>query len=286
MISLRSQNVSRLLLFCAAGLFFAGNFVSSAGIAHGCTLIRSPLSGFDDAEFVFVGKVVGYTEPVPVLNRTNTNRGEPNREDSYQVAQGYHVELVSSFALPKTGVKFDVFTYSISESCGSLGMTESMLRNRHAIGTEVAVVAKISRRLEANVKDGPMRLDVEPASGLFFAGNPSPSSVYVYTSIEDPQFNLLRFEIRKDLLRLKQAENYAAKRKILERLISLEGGWQMIDYYFLIKNNTQNKQEADELFLRMLKVNRLDEKRIKGHLKCIEEKVKSGALISGKRQQC
>ncbi|MEQ1644701.1 MAG: hypothetical protein ABL959_14730 [Pyrinomonadaceae bacterium] len=258
----------------------------------GCTFRAIPLADFDDNEVVFVGKVVSYTEPIDIPERTGSRDGRGGERGSWYTAVGLKIKVKEGLNIvEKSNEYFEVFPFNYSSVCAAIGLTAGIVQNNYPLGSDVAVVATKAKRLPDRSSDGSTRLEIAPAKGSILVlsrmpvdSRPSLSSFSEYS--HETGLGILRFEVRKDLFRLKKERNAELRHGILNRLIGFVGGWRLIDYYFLLKTYAKSSIEADELYLKMLQRNGLDQKRIKSHLECLEQKLKKGTLVPGTPQQC
>src|SRR5438876_3797332 len=94
-----------ILVFSIYGLLLTNSF--------GCSLALSPIAGFDNQEFVFIGKVIGHTGPY----RVDGIEGE---------VWGIKVALQEKVFLPQIPLSgnFEVFRYWLGADCSYNGIDE------------------------------------------------------------------------------------------------------------------------------------------------------------------
>ena len=192
-----------------------------------CSLAIAPLEKFDDAEYVFTGRVVEFVGPL-------------KSEQARQV-WGLLVEVDEKIHAPsELGTRAEVFPFHLAPDCSDVPWRREELARFFPAGTKVRVIAAESQVLKEPAADGAVRLDAYlyargDVSRNELNGSPmtSASTVYDYSSFKRPEeetgenepllearWSLLRFELRKDLLRLREADTEAARLQILERLVS------------------------------------------------------------------
>lgn len=224
-----------------------------------CTLLVAPLSKFDKEEFIFIGKVTGYTSEVSSLGSARAN--------SFK-AYGLTVKVKESIFLPETPLSdFEVFPIALFGDCSLGGSTLNELKKEFPAGTEVRVIAKratlFSQPVDANI----IRLEDHPNNLGSISINTdekgwsitSAVSVYDYTTFDfekdrevPVKYSLDSFEARKDLLRLRNASTQAERNLILERLLSVPFV-DDLDLYTVLKNYAVNDAEADRYYEANLK---------------------------------
>ncbi len=141
------------------------------------------------------------------------------------------------------------------------------LRARFTVGAEVRVIAKTPSVVAERSSAGPpLRLETSIYNGGSFSRNDlrsdlrtSATRIYDYrawasnparTATNDAviasSYGLLQFELRKDLLRLKNATNESDKRSILERLVFYPHV-QALDLPALARNAIKDRERVAQL---------------------------------------
>lgn len=239
------KNILLTIFLCAAG------FVQS-GLA--CSLITTPIGKFDEGEFIFIGKVTGYTASVKL------RAAKPGR--SFET-HGLIVDVKESVYLPeRSGSKFEVFPIDLWADCSRGGFTLKDLQKGFPVGIEIRVIAR-KAKVVPQVENGPViRLEDYPGTLSITSPNTdeagrsvtSSASVYDYSSYdlskdrESPvRSDLPSFEARKDLLRLKNAVSQKERDSILERLMSI-AYIDDLEFVTMLKLYAANETEADRYY--------------------------------------
>ncbi len=258
------------LVICVA-LIFVGLGQSS----YGCTLMGKTLSRFDDSEYVFIGKVAGYTMPVGFDEKRANNSVEPlsyTHVDQSKKAPmetvGLVVKVLESVYLPKTPTEnFEIFLFDLMADCSIRGKTVEDLMRLFPTGLEIRVVAKQSEFVERSSGQKNLRLEVRPSEPNSIISNvekngsrlTSSSSVFSYKdytydmdSDSDSKYLLPAFEARKDLLRLERAETQPDRNSILDRIFHAPPNSDL-DMGGLFDSYAGGQAEADRYFESYLK---------------------------------
>ena len=180
-------------------------------VASGCSIVIRPVTKFDPSEYIFTGEVIGYVGP---------QQSEHISGDAW----GLLVSLGGSVHLPKTPAGyFEVFSYGLGADCSVLGTPRDELVRRYPVGSKVKVIAQESKLDVPG--DGNIRLVDSPGSnGLIMkagegeAGVPL-ESVYDYSRHNKDNTATPLFELRKDLLRLREEQTEEGKVAVLKRLM-------------------------------------------------------------------
>lgn len=228
----------------------------------GCSLAGKSLSKFDKTEYIFIGKVVGYTEALRLPG-------------SRMQTVGLIVEVTERINLPKTPeAHFEVFPYNLGADCSILGTDKNELEEEFPDGAEVRVIAKEAKLLPSVLTDGDIRLEVRPEEPSGIARNfyengermTSANSIFNYETFRAPtpadytedfmpfldaKVFLPDFELRKDLLRLEKSKTQPEKSQILQRLLYLpiQSAASVPE---LLKRYAANKNEFDDLYYKRL----------------------------------
>ena len=223
----------------------------SQAITFGCSLRVAPISQFDTAQYVFIGEVIGVVGPL---------KSEAKKADGGE-AWGLRIKVVDKIFLPQTPAShFDVFPYDLTAWCGLSGWKSEELSKYYPIGSQVRVIAKETTLLESKLPDGNIRLETSIYNRGSIARNSesdlntSAESLYDYkryadrrrtSAEEDPLFDsnyyLPHFELRKDLLRLRDASSEDEKVNILERLLFFPHVYDL-DYPKIAELNVRNAE--------------------------------------------
>ena len=221
---------------CAPILFVNSTF--------GCTLAGKPLSDFDETEYIFFGEVIGYTKSV-------------KSEKLGNYAYGLVVKVKERVFLPKTPkTHFEIFPIKLWSDCSEGGTNIEELKKDFPLNSEIRVITKESEILP-NLSDGNIRLEDRPREFGSIVLNydknqkrmTSADSVFDYKSFKydineifPSKYLLPNFEIRKDLLRLKNSQSQNERINILSRLRNAPDCCSDLDFQAVFdKYNSANK---------------------------------------------
>lgn len=223
--------------------------------AFGCSLITNPISKFSDNEYIFIGKVTGYTEMVKSSDREFD-------------AQGLTVSVKESVFLPGIGgSNFELFPIGLEADCSLSGYSTFDLKKMFPVGAEIRVIATKSTIIPQAKESSVIRLEEAPGSLSSIAVNTDKSGKSVANAtdnfdyaadfrIRDKEsawkYHLSSFEFRKDLLRLKNSIFQKDRDAILTRLGSVPYLDDM-DYHALTRTYAANETEADRFYETNLK---------------------------------
>lgn len=228
-----------LIVFCVTSLFVQ--------TAFSCTLAGEAISAFDDSEYIFIGEIIGYTKAV-------------ESSELRSKAFGLMVKPKENIYLPKNPKSyFEVFPVSLWADCSLGGTQLEKLKLDFPLNSEVRVIAKEAKILPNNLPDNNIRLEELPGELGSVVLNyenekrmTSNESVFDYKTFthdidEDSDSNYLlpNFEIRKDLLRLKNSRTQKEKTDILNRLLDLPVCCNDLDVYKLFKKYTSSENEFE-----------------------------------------
>ena len=210
-----------LALLCSSPVLAA-----HARPAARCTLAIKPLEKFDDAEYVFTGRVAEVVGPL-----TSKRSGK---------VWGLLVEVDERVHAPsQLGARAEVFPFHLGADCSDVPWGKEDLTRFFPAGAKVRIIAVKSKTFKEPAADGAVRLDAYLYDNGQVARNElggarmtSASAVYDYAGFKQPEEeetdenepvlearrSLPRFELRKDLLRLRLADAEADRLQILERL--------------------------------------------------------------------
>jgi hypothetical protein len=197
-----------------------------------------PVTKFDPLEYVFTGEVVRYIGPA----RPKYVLGE---------AWGVLIKARQSVHSPKipTGY-FEVYSFDLAADCSSLGRSKKLLSEEYPLGSIVFVIAKESKIDPAG--DNNVRLTIIPASNDLLARTEaqeslsSGTSVYDYRAYGEAQTVLPLFELRRDLMRLKDASSDEERVEVLMRLVYFPQKFT-IDYEKIVELHLNDKATAARL---------------------------------------
>lgn len=211
--------------------------------ADACTLQGETISKFDETEYIFIGKVVGYAKSLTLPVR----RGRPARGQ----AGGLIVEIKEKVFLPKTPAKhFEVFPFGLGADCSALGVSRAELLKEFPLDSEVRVIAYQAAVFPSLLPGGNIRLEVPRTELGSLAlntdsdGNKMSSvesvfdyKAFTYNGDTDSESKALlpAFEIRKDLLRLRNSRNQKERTDILNRLKDMPDCCSDLDFEAVFK---------------------------------------------------
>jgi hypothetical protein len=220
-------------------------------VSLGCSLALDPISEFDSSQYVFIGEVLGIVGPF--RSAASKAHGE---------LRGIRVNLKDPVYLPRSpAVYFEVFPYKLTPWCGLEGWKNEELLRFYPTGSQIRVIAKESTLLESSVPGGNVRLEASiynrgsiardfPEKSLFT----STDSTYDYgkynerkrtSADEEPLFysnsHLPDFELRKDLLRLRNAKTEKQRVQVLERIVNYPRTYQL-DFLKVIQIYLRDKK--------------------------------------------
>lgn len=231
-----------------------------SNISFGCTLGLRPLRGFDRNEYIFIGEVVG------IVGSFESGRFR-------EKAWGLRIRVDDPVYLPRTPASyFEVIPYELWADCSTAGTSEEELIREFPIGSKVKVIAKEARLLPSRLSDGNIRLEILPGSLGSISRNyyedgrlmSSSQSVFDYQAYRrimpsdytesfmpflDAHVVLPEFELRKDLLRLRNARTEEGRVSILERLIYYPECCDF-DFHRIARNHIRNRRVRDSLIER------------------------------------
>lgn len=191
-----------------------------------CTLAHKPIEKFNDAEFVFTGRVAEIVGPL--------------RSKRSGAVWGLLVDVDERLHAPsQLGARAEVFPFHLGSDCSDVPWDKEDLTRFFPAGARVRIIAVKSLQFKDAAADGALRLDAYlydsghvSRNELGGAQMTSAATVYDYAAFERPteeetneneplleaRWSLPDFELRKDLLRLRRADAEAERAQILERL--------------------------------------------------------------------
>ena len=256
--------------FVLSLILFAGCILStSASVARACTIAGKSLPKFDPNEYVFVGQVVGFTEPVAFDERKAGSQLEPMSSTSMgdwpnpRKTVGIKVRMTAEVHVPRKPAEyFEIYVYDLGADCSIRGSSLGSLKNAFPEGSEVRVISHDAIFLTEPAKQGAIRLEDRPGEMGSIALNTlrkgermtTATSVFDYKSYSydmdrdtDSKYLLPSFELRKDLMRLESSRSPVERHAILRRLFDLPIGSDL-DLKSAFDSYAANQQEADELY--------------------------------------
>ncbi len=217
---------SAIRLFCS--LFVLWVFL--VGSSLGCTIGSESVKDFDSKEYVFIGEVIGIAGPFT------------SKEFSPE-AWGLRIRIDDAVYLPRVPTGYvEVVPFLLGADCSTRGTRQEDLIQDFPLGSKVKVIAGAAKLLPGNPGSGNLRLEIS-ADGIgsitrndHVDGKPmtSSGSEFDYGSYRPIPWQdtpealipfryadsvLPHFELRKDLLRLRNTKNETSRIKILERLL-------------------------------------------------------------------
>jgi len=197
-----------------------------------------PITEFDSDEYIFIGKVVGFVGP----QKLKYVAGD---------AWGVLVEPSETVNSPRRAANyFEVFPLQNESDCSLIGTSQQMLAQGYSIGSKVLVIAKESKFDPA--PGGNLRLEISPFGQRLIARTEakedsiSATSIYDFRAHTDTRGALARFEMRKELLRLRKASSEHEKEVVLRRLAYFPAQF-VIDYNAIVELNLKNKVVTTQL---------------------------------------
>lgn len=215
---------------------------------------------FDPQEFVFIGTVIGHSEPVE-FDRYRREMADLPLLSSLKQGSGLVVAVTDKVFLPNQEPEFELFYYGLGSMCETIGIERSRLQKEFPIGTKLVVVAREASQVSAKSQNGLRRLETGP--GLIakydsFFPNASSTSFYDFSRpYKDNDkwyyhYSQMVFEIRKELVRLHQASNNRERDEILKRLMKVRFGG-LVDFYALLTLNTSSVKQVEKRLSKKLK---------------------------------
>lgn len=227
--------------------------VSHAHTGLACSFITVPMVKFIPQEYVFFGEVAEFTGPI--------RSSKVLRE-----AWGLKVRITYGFYLPnKSGDYFEVYPLGLTNACEMTGTSKEALERFYPIGSKVRVIGVEATQFDSKSADGTIRLTLTEMNGGLVSRNDindgfnsTVESDYDYKkdkaharSAQDKAsvfyyFSWLGdFELRKDLIRLRDTEKESERFAILKRLSDYS--YYHLDYPQLVKNHIQTKELVNQL---------------------------------------
>jgi hypothetical protein len=199
--------------------------------ASGCSLISIPPVEVNPDEAVFSGRVVGMVEH---------GQGGP-------ALWGIRVTVLESILSPGGLVEeYIVFPFFLGSDCSKSPVPKDWLQKEYPLGASVWVVGS---RFESD--DSGRLWETWEGSGSYIARNstrPVATARTMFDYRDNPNALLAEFELRKDLLRLKQSRTPREKERILQRLAFYHGFKEHEDRFrYLVERHLEDKVAVAEL---------------------------------------
>lgn len=241
-------------------------FTFAIHVVYSCSIRTEPLPNFDETEYVFIGEVIGYTEPLEFNRKIPVSGEAPHPfQLSYKQATGLIVKVKESVYLPRSPKSyFEVFPFSSDGACFTLGFLSEKLKRQFPQGSEIIVIAKEAKYFPHVLPNGNFRLEERLRDRSFIALNSSSKgqklvsidSFFDYQKMKtDPAILISsRFEIRKDLFRLKNAKSQQERQAILDRFFYFDKLYLFIEFHGLTQKYMADAKEAEEFFRKHLKL--------------------------------
>ena len=256
------KNLVFTILF---SLIFVNQFV------YGCTLKPTPLTDFDQSEYIFIGEVTGYANQLDFNREQNHTDTQPNYERKFSQASGLIVKVKEFVNLPKMPkAHFEVFPFHVGSICETLGLTKSEIEKYYPLNSEVLIIAKEATIFPHILSDGNFRLEEKKGANNFVVLNldknnqklTSIETVFDYkTDATNKNHFASRFEMRKDLLRLKNAVTQKDREEIANRILYSYKSYRFVDLYAVFKKYITNPG-TEELYRKHLRFSDFSEKII------------------------
>ena len=269
------SSILSLLIFCSAG--------------YACQFLPFAPYKFIDSEFVFLGEVIGHTEPVDfIVNKDLSPR--IRLDDSFLKSSGLIVKVTDEVFLPEKETTFEIFRYELGSMCEALGVEKLKMQEFAPVGSKVMVVARKAIKVPERSGSGRMRLEV-PFSGIISIVHTldlTSNSIYDFR-VPFKNHNerwyyhhgRMTFEIRKELYRLEHSPQNK-KAEILDRIHSIPHRFLMVDLYEVAMRHSVSKKKAENRFMKKLRKEGFSEKQIRDYMECKRtENKESWRLYSG-----
>lgn len=221
-----------------------------------CFIIPKIISKFDDSEFIFIGKVTAYSDEIASKNGNFKGRG-------------IIVEATDIVYTPVNAAKhFEVFPLELTPDCRRHGYSLGDLKTNYPIGTELRIIAKKPTYYPESENEI-IRLEDRPADLTNISPNhdengsrvTTSDSIFDYKTYDyerdgdtESRADLPSFEIRKDLLRLKNSATQKERDAVLNRFLSVETTFSRLHLKGVLDNYASSPAEADRLYEENLKI--------------------------------
>lgn len=222
--------------------------------AFACSLNEFVPFKFNSNEYVFFGKVIGYSDKAETLIESY------NRKIPF-TGYGIIVKIESLVNLPQNHELIEVFPTGVRDTaCTPQGADLESLKKNFPINTNVRVIGQTNKNLLGNTPNLIPRIQVAGGNQGQLFNNlkkniplTTVDSVFDYrlsqplygSKYSTAQTFVWLFEIRKDLKRLQEAKSENEKYLILKRLAYAYDNYQ--DFGNLLKENVSDKQKQKEL---------------------------------------
>ncbi len=251
-------------------------FFSSTNI-FACSLMVGEPTRLNPSDYIFVGKVIGYTEETkPNLSEDRIKgikRKYTNEEKSAKIIESIEknltsaaiiVELDTPIHLPEKSAKyFEVYPLNMYGPCYYSGRSKTKLEEVFPINSKVNVIAQKSTLFGNTEKTDRLELITQTYQQLSLTkslGNEFDSSLNAetdYKSLFEPRKyingKVLKFELQKEFVRM-EFGNKETRIKTLERLVYFPLN---IYFYQIAKNYLE---ETDSNFQKLINLRNKFEK--------------------------
>ncbi len=243
--------MKRLLLL----VFFIILFSLSPNFSFACSFTEFVPLKFNTNEYVFFGKIIGYTDKVESTFESY------NRKIKF-VGFGLKVKVENAVNLPIVSETIEVFSsYPKDTACTKAGVSLFELKKEFPVGTQVRVIGQENDKLIGNNNNNIPRIEVSFANQGHLFNNITKKGTILSTneSIFDYRLSLplygskfttdetfvWLFEVRKDLKRLEQTTSQNERFTILKRLAFSYDYYE--DYENLIEKYLSDETSVKEL---------------------------------------
>lgn len=221
---------------------------------YSCTLAGKSLEDFDIEEYIFIGEVINYTNPVKSRKLTSQ-------------AYGLVVKTKESVNLPKIAKNFyEVFPIQLFADCSESGMNLEELKKLFPLKMEVRVIAKEAKIL-TQLTDGNIRLENRPGElgSISIHTEEDKKSIsskdklfdyksfkYLTDEYRGIYSRLPDYEVRKDLYRLKNSKSQAEIKSILQNFLDISICCMRccddLEFYSIFKKYSTNEKELKKFW--------------------------------------
>jgi hypothetical protein len=186
-----------------------------------CSMKVAGLSKFDDQEYIFIGEVIGYIQPISIRKFEAPAAGIIVRPK----------DIVYSPMVPQRN--FEVFPLVHTPYCAPEGQSLETLSTSFPLNSEVRIIGRVATVVPRVAYEGNLAIETQYRHRGSVALNrdetrrsvTTSQSIFDYRSIPSETYwkskslsYLDSFEARKDLLRLKSATIQQARNELLGRL--------------------------------------------------------------------
>ena len=228
----------------------------------GCSLVPNYISKFDKTEYIFIGEVIGYTNPIKFNRKFKTDEKTPRY---YKQTTGLMVKVKEFVNLPKIPkTHFEVFPFELGGACETLGVELRELKKDYPINSEILVVVNEATIFPHILENGNFRLEERFARSNLIALNKDKNNKTLTDTTSILEFNnfetsvdfedkhyLFDFEARKELKRLQDSKTQKEKETVINQLI--QNPTFSIDFIELLRTNIKDTNEVLSLYEKRLR---------------------------------